>query len=507
MGVRIVTQTEREQLEGEAPSTSQIMDRDQPFIMNTAGLNKPNPSAASGYDQLLAVAQTAQAAADRAVADLAAVKRTMAEAPRVLQLRRDELARAQSALSVAENDYLQARENVTARQNEAARLIEAAADAQRALAQALISQDAPIPPAAMEALSARLSTATAKASPISPLPSPATLGPNRYTPTPAMHPADLHYEVVEYLRERDALCPSCGHSLRAIQSARCPGCKLQLSLKVLHSVRAAPWAASRIIWCVRALCAFAIVMSGYLTLVTFSGTKPFGCGGGSGCDLIMRSGWSKVLGIPVALFAVPLFAAIFAASFFQRVGLTDTTRKRSWTLLTGLGATAGLASLWFIAAQIIVFKSVCPHCLLVHLAGLATAVLILYKAPIKQPEKLPEPASGRIILSRRSAIIAFTFALIASAGFAALHGSLSAAKGPIDRNKILGIPDKGDEPDSGLLMKGLEAIEPAKPSENKPQNNPVPRNDSTNTPAPKPEEPAPGGLLLPGLDSAPPKSE
>lgn len=502
-----MTQTEREQLEGEALSASRIMDRDPSFNMNTAGSNKPAPSAATGYDQLLAAAQSAQAAADRAVADLAAVKRIMAEAPRVLQLRRDELARAQSALGVAENDYLQARENVTARQNEAARLIEAAADAQRALAQALISQDVPIPPAALESLSSRLSNATAQASPITPPPSPATLGHNRYTPTPAMHPADLHYEVVEYLRERDALCPSCGHSLRAIQSARCPGCKLQLSLKVLHSVRAAPWAASSLIWCVRALCAFAIVMSGYLAIVTFTGTKPFGCGGGSGCDLIMRSGWSKVLGVPVALFAVPLFAAIFAATFFQRVGLTDTTRKRSWTLLTGLGATAGLAGLWFIAAQIIVFKSVCPHCLLVHLAGLAAAAMILCKAPLKQPEKLPEPASGRIILPRRSAIIAFTFALIASAGFAALHGSLSIAKGPIDRNKILGIPDKQDQPDSGLLMKGLETIQPDKQDDARPRNNPTPRDDGKNIPAPKTENPAPTGLLLPGLDVPPPEPQ
>lgn len=458
-----MTNIEEGALEEDLSAMLLATGREATFNMNNAGIQKPTSAPASSYDHLLAAAQWAQAGADRAVADLAAVKRTMTEAPRVLELRRNELAKAQSALSAAENDYVKAREQVAARQNEAARLIEAAADAQRALAQALITQDIPVAPAAMEALSTRLAQANAQTRTFSPPPSPATLGRNRYTPTPPMHPADLHYEVVEYLSQRDALCPSCGHSLRAVQAAHCPGCKLQLSLKVLYSVRAHISSAPRAIWFVRALCAFAFILSAYLAYVTISGGRPIGCGGGSGCDIIMRSAWSKLMGLPVALYALPLFAAIFLTTFFQRVGLTDTFRQRSWSLLTALAMIAGITSLWFIAAQIIVFKSLCPHCLLVQLASLTIAAILLLKAPLRRPEKLPEPAIGRIRVPRRALIIATTIALLVSLGFGTLHATLSSRQGPIDRNRILGIPDKPENHGGGLLMKGLEGLDTPQP--------------------------------------------
>ena len=209
------------------------------------------------------------------------------------------------------------------------------------------------------------------------------------------------------------------------------------------------------------------------------------------------------MGIPVALFAIPLFGAIIFATFFQRVGLTDTTRKRGWNILSGLGITAGLASLWFIGVQLVVFKSLCPHCVLVHLTGLAVAGLILMRAPLRTQEKLPPPATGHIMVPRRSTAIAMVIALISTIGFAAVHGSLSAAKGPIDRDKILGIPDQKNKSDSGLMMKGLEGITPAQPTENTPNSEAAP----ANTPATPKEEPTTGGLLLPGLDIAPPKSD
>lgn len=528
-----------------------------PSMKTTSNPNSPSASSTGGsYDQLLAIAQAAQAAADRAVSDLAAVKRTLSEAPRVLQVRKEELERARQGLAAAEADYNVARDQVMARQSEAARLIEIAADAQRALAQALITQDVMTSPGAVESLTSRLAVANAQAKGTSPAPrayapapSPATLGTNRYTPMPSMHPADLHAEVVEYLRERDALCPSCGHSLRAIQTARCPGCKLQLSLNVLQSVRAHPLTASTGIWIVRFLSAFSIIMAAYLTLVIASGTRPIGCGGGSDCHLIIRSPWSKIFSIPVAAFAIPVHLAVIASSLFLRVGLADTTRRKGWTMLSLTSLIAGLAGLWFIGVQLTVFQSVCPHCLLVNLAGIVGAAIVLKKAPLGRLERLPEPAIGRIEVPKRSVWSLVIASVVAIALFAGVQTAMSTSKGPMNRNQILGIPEKNPQDENGLLMKGLEAITPLEknPTNDEPKAPPTtiekaapatgtPKTDAGKAAEPvtpkdvivtpptsagdaaaklkekepeqakgeeKKEEPS-KGLLLPGLDLAPP---
>ena len=496
--------------------------------------SNPNPSSApatgNSYDQLLAIAQSAQAAADRAVADLASVKRTLAEAPRMLLVRREELERARQALAAAEADNNVARDQVMARQSEAARLIEIAADAQRALAQALISQDVLPSPGVADELSSRLAVANAQAkgtSPaprtITPLPSPATLGNNRYTPTPSMHPADLHAEVVEFLRERDALCPSCGHSLRSIQSARCPGCKLQLSLNVLQSVRAHPLTATTAIWFVRFLSAFCILMAAYLTLVISAGGRPMGCGGGSDCHVIIRSAWSKLFSIPVAFFAIPIHLAIIVSSLFLRVGLADTTRRKGWTAISLASLTAGLAGLWFIGVQVAVFHSVCPHCLLVNVAGILTALIVLTKAPLGRLERLPEPAIGRIEVPKRSVWNLIIASVAAIALFAGVQMAVNTSKEPMTRNQILGVPEKNPDEENGLLMKGLETMAPLekKPENEKPAAE-TPKAEATKDakapmPTPPAKEPeteknvdpekakgAEKGLLLPGLDLTPP---
>lgn len=510
---------------------SMMFPRTATSSMNTTTKPNTNSPTAGSYDQLLGTAQAAQTAADRAVADLALVKRTMAEAPRVLQLRRDELSRAQQALVAAEADLSVARDQVTTKQSEAARLIEVAADAQRALAQALITQDVMTSSELTEDLSARLSAANAQAKGTAPaarkfsqMPSAATLGANRYTPTPSMHPADLHAEVVEYLRERDALCPSCGHSLRGVQSAKCPGCKLQLSLSVLQSVQAHPMTATTSIWIVRLLSLFSFVMALYLTMVIFAGARPFGCGGGSDCHFIIRSPWSKVFSIPVAMFALPVHLAILISSLYLRVGLTDSVRRKGWTVLAISSLIAGLAGLWFIGVQAFALQALCPHCLLVNVAGIIGALIVLKKAPLGRPERLPEPAIGQIEVPKSSVWKLVIGAVAAVVLFSGIHGITTHSKPAATRGQILGLPDVPDKPESGLMMKGLESIKPVPPNAPEGDASKAATKDTATpaTPATKaPQEPAGGsdlktapseteepskGLLLPGLElTRPPK--
>jgi len=483
-------------------------------MKQTSTTNSPKSSTSSDYERLLSVAQAAQSAADRAVADLASIKRTMAEAPRVAQLRRDELAKAQQALERAESDLAQAREQLAGKQAEAARLIEVAADAQRALAQALINQDVMPEGATWDArsvLSAAAPAAPAAAPRVTPTPRPAydpTLGHNRYTPTPAMHPADLHAEVVDYLAERDALCPSCGHSLRGIQTARCPGCKLQLSVNILRSVRASRIEATKAMWIVRILTILSILISAYLAMIVVSRGIPFGCGHGGDCEHFFRKGgFTKLMGIPVAALAIPVHFVLLLATGFIHIGLTDTTRRRAWSIITIAGFIIGIASLWFMAVQFVIVKAICPHCLIVDILGVVIAAIVLMKAPLGRVERLPERAAGPITIPRgKAAMLVGVAAVMVSIGAGVQFATTDRpATAP---GKQAGDEQKTKEQDGGLLMTPLEIGAPAsKPSTpEKREFAPMPKVDIKPPviPGTKPKtDNAPGGLLLPGLDINP----
>ncbi len=438
-------------------------------MKTTSNRNTPPADAGSqSYERLLSAAQAAQSAADRAVADLASIKRTLSEAPRITQLRREELAKAQQALERVEGELAQAREQLTGKQAEAARLIEAAAEAQRSLAQALISQDVMPDSQMAEMLQSRRPGAT----PPAPAPSAsgaspsfaATLGTNRYTPMPSMHPADLHAEVVEYLRDRDALCPSCGHSLRGIDAARCPGCRLHLSVTVLQSVRAHWLTATPAIWAVRILGFVALVLSAYLSLVRF---KPVGCGLGSDCHYAFQSTWAKIMGIPVGLFAVPVYLGILLCTGFINIGLADSTRRKAWSMMSALAMLAGAAGIWFVVVQAFLLRAICPHCLAVDICGIVVALLVILRAPLGKPEKLPERAAGPIVIPGGYAMSFAAAALLAVAAFAAIQVMTWRVTPPVDRANF-GL--KKAAPGDGLIMKPLEIDVP----EEKPAKPPLP---------------------------------
>lgn len=461
------------------------------FTMKTTNPSNSKPAGANDYEGLLVAAQAAQAAADRAVADLAALKRTLVEAPRITELRREELARAQAALEQAEAQLAEARAGSARKQAEAARLIEAAADAQRALAQALITQDVIPDAATLGALSHRFAAA-APASPVPAAPAPgtraastfdATLGRNRYTATPSMHPADLHAEVVDYLQERDALCPSCGHSLRGITSARCPDCKLQLSVNVLRSVRASPMQANFAVWVIRALAGFGGLMSAYLAFVVATGRRPFLCGVHSDCHFAIISGWSKLAGIPAAAFAVPIYLGLLLSTGFIHIGLTDTTRRRARAAMIAFAAAAGFAGIWFLFVQLVLIKAICPHCLLVNLSGIAAAAMVVWNTRMGRGEPAPAGVS-RINLSR-GACIGVTAAAACLVGVIATGQMLTTGQYPQPDRASFG-RSKTPQKKSGLLMKGLDTKAPVDPAD-----------------APPPPLPDGGrGLLIPALDSA-----
>ena len=119
-------------------------------------------------------------------------------------------------------------------------------------------------------------------------------------------------------------------------------------------------------------------ISVYLTLVGFSMSQTLGCGGGAifDCSHVLNSKWSKLMGVPVGLFAAITYL-LFNASLVsgqlvrpQWQGLANEIKKLC-------AFTAGAAAIWFLFLQIFVLQHLCYYCLAVHTCSLVILYLVI----------------------------------------------------------------------------------------------------------------------------------
>ncbi|MFQ5850627.1 MAG: vitamin K epoxide reductase family protein [Candidatus Binatia bacterium] len=115
-------------------------------------------------------------------------------------------------------------------------------------------------------------------------------------------------------------------------------------------------------------------ITGYLTVVAWSGKAVAGCPMGSGCDVVLSSRWSNLFGLPISLWGFLTYLSVAAISFIRR---PDAHWKMAWTLsLFGV-----LYSAYLTTVSIVRLEATCPYCL--TSAGLLVAILatVLYQRP------------------------------------------------------------------------------------------------------------------------------
>lgn len=119
-----------------------------------------------------------------------------------------------------------------------------------------------------------------------------------------------------------------------------------------------------------------------------------GCGPGSGCETVLGSQWSEVLGMPVTIPGLLIYTAVMLA-------LTRAGRP----LLAPLLGVIFAAAVWFIFVQAALIRAFCPWCMVAHAVGITlTAIGLTHAAHLD--------GSWKRILSR--------FALAAIAGALAI---------------------------------------------------------------------------------------
>jgi uncharacterized membrane protein len=133
----------------------------------------------------------------------------------------------------------------------------------------------------------------------------------------------------------------------------------------------------------RALAALAgagLLLTGYLTLVSWTRAQAAFCTAGSGCDLIQGSEWSTLLGLPMALWGFALYA-LLAVLALRR----STTRVRRWRHAWRLSLLGLAISVYLTVVGIVVLEAACVWCLL----SLATMASIFAWLQFRRPAGAP----------------------------------------------------------------------------------------------------------------------
>ncbi len=132
-------------------------------------------------------------------------------------------------------------------------------------------------------------------------------------------------------------------------------------------------------WPLFALALIGMALTGYLTATAWGGQAVAGCAAGSGCDLVLSSGWSKLFGLPISLWGFLAYVSLAGIAWIRRA---DTRWKLAWPVsLFGVSYSLYLTLMAFTELQ-----AACPYCL----ASLALMVAILATVIYQRPRDLPE---------------------------------------------------------------------------------------------------------------------
>jgi len=118
-----------------------------------------------------------------------------------------------------------------------------------------------------------------------------------------------------------------------------------------------------------ALTGFAINLMLLIRRLSDESATLAGCGPGSGCETVLGSQWSQVLGVPVTIPGLLIYAAVMLA-------LTRAGRP----LLAPLLGVIFAAALWFIFVQAALIRAFCPWCMAAHAVGITLTILGLTHA-------------------------------------------------------------------------------------------------------------------------------
>src|SRR5215813_2900353 len=144
------------------------------------------------------------------------------------------------------------------------------------------------------------------------------------------------------------------------------------TVQIQHPMRAAPN------WPLLALSILGIVLASYLTYTDWAGNHVKGCAVGSGCDVVLSSSWSRLLGFPTASWGLLAYVCLAATAFIKRA-------DQHWWTAWGISFFGVLYSLYLTTVSLTILHAACPYCL----TSLALMTSIFTLTSLQRPSKMP----------------------------------------------------------------------------------------------------------------------
>ncbi len=148
-----------------------------------------------------------------------------------------------------------------------------------------------------------------------------------------------------------------------------------------------PVISSRSLRIIRALAITAAAVAGYLTWTTLTHGTVAACGDDSlhiACGHVLRSSWSRVVGVPVSLLGFAVYFSILLTSWWM--SSKPTHRQSDWARLSffTLATLAATSAVWFLFLQLFVIGKICLFCMIIHSCGMLIAAALLFSKQIER---------------------------------------------------------------------------------------------------------------------------
>ena len=168
-------------------------------------------------------------------------------------------------------------------------------------------------------------------------------------------------------------------------------------------------------WPIVALAGAGALLCLYLTIQALGGNAPALCTPGSGCDAVQQSAWSRIFGIPVALFGFGLYALIALVSALPAKPVKRW--RRQWSLaLVGV-----VVSVYLTLAAALSVQAACAWCI----ASLVLIVAIFVVLNVRKPDGAPGTAWKGLLVNHAIVLLALIGIV-----FAAQSGLLTPPEDP-----------------------------------------------------------------------------
>ncbi len=129
-----------------------------------------------------------------------------------------------------------------------------------------------------------------------------------------------------------------------------------------------------------ALSVIGILLSLYLTINYFGGSDISYCVTGTDCDVVKKSAYSKIFGIPVSALGIIGYGAIIISS------LTSLSKKNRWNLLFVFSTLGFAFSIYLTYLELYIIKAICSYCVVSAIIISLILFLVISKKSVMAPK-------------------------------------------------------------------------------------------------------------------------